>query len=240
MDVFRRFLAARNIEVAAPWRTRADEYRVPAFGEQRLQAVDPSAGAEFSSKVKNVAAFLIDHGIRQSEFRNLRADHAARFRILIENHAVISERGKVASDSERGRAAADQRDPLAVLFYRWLGQALAYVVFIVGRDSFQAADRHRLLLYADTPAGRLARAVAGAPQNSGKNIGTPVDHVGVGVTPLCDQADIFGNRGVRGTGPLAVHDLVEVIRRRNVGILHRILKRAPLLRTTKTVSRHSL
>jgi hypothetical protein len=38
---------------------------------------------------------------------------------------------------------------------------------------------------------------------------------------------------VRGTGPLAVHNLVEVIRRRNVGILHSILKRAPLLRTTK-------
>src|SRR5215510_5341182 len=220
MDVLRRFLAARNIEVAPPWRARADKYRVPAFGEQRLQAVDAPAGAEFNSEVKNVAAFLVDHGIRQTEFRNLRADHPARFRVLIENHAVISEWGKVACDGERGRAAADQRDPLAVLFCRWLGQALAYVVFIVRRDSFQAADRHRLLLYADPPAGRLARAVAGAPQNSWKHIGTPVDHVGVGITPLRDQADIFRNRGVRGTGPLAVHDLVEVITRRNVGILH--------------------
>src|SRR5262245_17934942 len=146
MDVLRRFLAAGNIEVAPPWCPRADEYRVPALGQQRLQAVNPLAGAEFNSEVKNVAAFLVDDGIRQTEFRNLRADHPARFRVLIENHAVISNWGKVARDSKRGRAAADQRDSLAVLFCRWLGQALANVVFIVRRDSFQAADRHRLLL----------------------------------------------------------------------------------------------
>jgi hypothetical protein len=34
---------------------------------------------------------------------------------------------------------------------------------------------------------------------------------------LCDEADVMRNVGVRWTGPLAIHDTVEVIRVTDVG-----------------------
>ena len=77
------------------------------------------------------------------------------------------------------------------------------------------------------PASRLARPVAGAPQHAGKHIGMPVDHVGVGVTPRRDQPDIFRHGRVRRTCPLAVHDLVKVIRILGVGRRHPYMARRP-------------
>src|SRR5262249_54210105 len=85
---------------------------------------------------------------------------------------------------------------------------------------------------AHAPASWLARPVAGAAEDSGKHVGFPVDHVGVAVATCRDQPDIFGNRRVRRTRPLAIHDLVEVVGRRNVGRFHLLLCtqacRAPL------------
>ena len=80
------------------------------------------------------------------------------------------------------------------------------------------AARH--FLDAAAAAGGFARPVAGAAQHAGKDIGMPVDHIGVGITPRRDHADIFGHRRVRGTGPLAIHDLVKVIGILDVGGLH--------------------
>ena len=77
MDVGGGFLAAGNVEVAAARRAGADEDRVVAFGEQRLQAVDALAAAELDAEVEDVVALLVDHRFGQAEFRDLRADHAA-------------------------------------------------------------------------------------------------------------------------------------------------------------------
>ena len=41
------------------------------FGEQRLQAVDALAADKFDAEIEDVIAFLVDHGFRQAEFRNL-------------------------------------------------------------------------------------------------------------------------------------------------------------------------
>ena len=164
------FLAAGDVEVAPARRAGADEDRVPAFGQQRLQAVDALAAAELDAEVEDVAAFLVDDGFGQAEARDLRADHAAGLRVLVEHHAVVAERREVAGDRERGRAAADQRDALAVLRRRRLGQAVADVVLVVGGDALEAADRDRLLLDASAPAGRLARPVAGAPEDPGNTL----------------------------------------------------------------------
>ena len=144
-------------------------------------------------------------------------------RILIEHHAVIAERRQVARDRERGGAAAHQRDALAVLDGRRLGQPVADIVLVVGGDALQAADRDRLFLDAAAPAGRLARPVAGAPEDSGKHVRLPIDHVGVAVAACGDQPDVFGDGRVCRTGPLTIHDLVEVVRRRNVGGFHLLL-----------------
>ena len=223
MDVGRRFLAAGNLEVAAARRAGADEDRIPVLGQQRLEAVDALAAAKLDAEIEDVVAFLVDDGFRQAEARNLRADHAAGLGVLVEHHAVIAERREVARHRERGGAAAHERDALAVLDGGRLGQAVADVVLVVGGDALQAADRHRLLLDADAPAGRLARPVAGAPEDSGKHVGLPVDHVGVAVATRRDQPDVFGNRRVRRASPLTIHDLVEVVRRRNVGGFHLLL-----------------
>ena len=156
VDVLGRFLAAGNVEVAAARRAGADEDRVAILGQQRLQAVDALAADELDAEVEDVVAFLVDHGIRQAEFRNLRAHHAAGLGVLVEHRAVVAERGEVARDRERGGAAAHQRDALAVLLCCGLGQAGADVVLVVGGDALQAADRDRLVPRRGR-AGRPAR-----------------------------------------------------------------------------------
>ncbi len=212
MDVLSRFLAAGHVEIATARRAGADEHRVVIFREQRLQAVDALAADEIDSEIEDVVAFLVDDRIRKAEFRDLRAHHAAGFRIAVEHGAVIAERREIARDGEGGGSAANQRDALAVLFRCRFRQQLLHIILEIGGDALEAADRDRLLLHAAAPAGRLAGAVAGAPEDPGKHIRLPVDHVGVGVTALSDQPDIFGDRRMRRTRPLAVHDLVEVIR----------------------------
>src|SRR6185437_1450956 len=220
MDVLGRFRAARNVEVAAARRAGADEDRVPAFGDQRLETVDALAAVEFDAEVEDVAGLLVDDRVGQTEFRDLRADHAARLGVLVEHDAGIAERSEVAGDGERGGPAADQRDALAVLALGRLRHPRLDVVLVVGGDALQAADRHRLVLDADATAGRLAWPVAGAPEHARKHVRLPIDHVGVVVTPLRDQTDVFGDRRVRRARPLAVDHFVEVVRRSNVSVLH--------------------
>src|SRR5690242_3500968 len=114
MDVFGGLIAAGNNQIAAPRGARADEDRVPVLCQQSLETVDTLAGAEFDTEVENIAAFLVDDGVGQAEFRDLSPDHAAGFWVLVENHAGVTEGGKIARNGEGGRAAADQCDTLAV------------------------------------------------------------------------------------------------------------------------------
>src|SRR5687768_10553906 len=98
MDVLYRFLATRQVEIAAARCAGPDKDRIPVFRQERLQAADALPATEFNAEIEDVIAFLIDDGIRQAEFRDLRAHHAAGLRILIEDHAVIAERRQVARD----------------------------------------------------------------------------------------------------------------------------------------------
>src|SRR6478735_7296804 len=239
MNVFCGLFGAREVEGAPPRRPGADEERIPPFGEPCLQAVDALAGAEFDAEVEDVAAFLVDHRIGQTEFRDLRADHAAGFWVAVEHDAFVADWGEVAGDREGGRTTANQGDTFSVFPCRRLRQPIADVVFVIGRDSFQAANSHRLLLHAHAPAGRLTGAVASASENSGKHVRAPVDHVGVGIPAMGDQADVFGDGRMRRASPLAVHDFMEIVRRRNVGGLHCFLETRPATQYNSTVSRHS-
>src|SRR5205823_15093334 len=114
VDIGRCFLAAGDLEIAAARRTGADEDRVPAFRQQRFEAVDRLAADELDAEVEDVAALLVDDRLRQTEPRDLRADHAAGLGVLVEHHALIAQRRQIARDGERGGAAADERDALAV------------------------------------------------------------------------------------------------------------------------------
>ena len=230
MDVGGRFLAAGDVEVASARRAAADEDRIKVFGEQRLQAVDAPAADELDAEIEDVVALLVDHGLGQAELGDLRAHHAAGLRVLVEHHAVVAERSEVTRDGERGRAAAHERDALAVLDGGGLGQAVADVVLVVGGDALEAADRHRLVLDAHAPARRFARTVAGAAEDSREHVGLPIDHVGVAVAAFRDQPDVLRDRRVRRTRPLTIHHLVEIVRVRNVGKFHLLLEHAFLAR----------
>ena len=71
---------------------------------------------EGNAEVEDVVHLLVDHFERQAEARDLRPDHAAGARVLVEHGDVVAERREVARDGERRRAGADAGDALAVRF----------------------------------------------------------------------------------------------------------------------------
>ena len=93
VDVRRGLFAAGDVEIATARRAAADEDRIPTLGQQRLEAVDALAATKLDPEIEDVVAFLVDDGFGQAESRYLRADHAARLWILIEDHAFVAERG---------------------------------------------------------------------------------------------------------------------------------------------------
>ena len=157
---------------------------------------------------------------RQPEAGDVRPHEAARARVLLEHHDLVAERHQIVGHRQRGGTGADAGDALAVLRRRRLGEPRADVTLEIGGHPLDAADGDRLLLDAHAAAGRLARAIAGAPENSREDVGVAVQQIGVVVTPLRDHADVLRHVGVRGTGPLAVDDLVKVVGVANVCRLH--------------------
>ena len=216
------FLAAGNLEFAAARRAGADKDRVVVFAEQFLQAVDALTALELDAEIENVIGFLVDHGIRQPEFRNLRSHHSARLGVGIEHGAVIAERREVAGHRERGGAAADDRNTLAVFRGR-PRHAVFDVVLEVGGDALQPADRDRSVLDAAAAARGLARTIAGASENPRKHVGPPIDHVGVAIAALSNQPDVFWNWRMRGASPLAVDNFMKVVRCRDISRFHSYL-----------------
>ena len=166
MDVGGRLGAAGDVEVAAARGAGADEDRVPAFGEQRLEAVDALAGAEIDAEIEDVVAFLVDHRFRADGSAGSACGSCRRLGVGIEHDTVVAERRKIARDGERGGAAAHQRDALAVLVLGRARQARLDVALVVRGDALEPADRDRLVLDAAAPAGGLARPVAGAAENA--------------------------------------------------------------------------
>ena len=101
------------------------------------------------------------------------------------------------------------------------GSRSVHVVAMIGGDALQAADRDRLCFDAAAAARRLARPVADAAENAGKDVRLTVDQVGVRELTLRDEPDVFGNVGVGRTGPLAIDDAVKVVRISGIGRFHR-------------------
>jgi hypothetical protein len=76
VDVLRRFLSPRQVEIAAARRSRADEYCIEPFGQQVLHAVDAHPPAKLDAYIEYETDFLVDDFFGQPETRNLAADHA--------------------------------------------------------------------------------------------------------------------------------------------------------------------
>jgi hypothetical protein len=86
------------------------------------------------------------------------------------------------------------------------------IAAIIGCHPLQAADGDGLAIQASSAAGRLAGPVASAAEYAGKDIRLPVQHIRVRVAALRDQPNIFRNVRMGRASPLAVHNLVEVVR----------------------------
>src|SRR4029077_1335953 len=100
---------------------------------------------------------------------DLRPDHAAGARVLVEHRDLVAERREIARHGERGGAGADAGDALAVLRRSGLRHLRLHAgaVLVVGGDALQAADRDGLglvlgvVLDAAAAARRAARARGG-------------------------------------------------------------------------------
>ena len=130
-------------------------------------------------------------------------------------HTWLQSRGQtieVVRDGERGGTGADAGDAFAVFLHGDGREEPGDVAFMIGRNALQAADGDGFAVEAATAAGGLARPVARSPENAGEDVRLAVEHVGIGESALRDQPNIFGNVGVGRACPLAVHNLVKVIR----------------------------
>ena len=218
-------LAAGNIELAAARRAGADKDRVVVLAKQLFQAVDALAAFELDAEIEDVIGFLVDHRIGRRNFGIWCPHHAAGLGVGIEHGAMVAERCEVARH-RRAKRDRRRRSRCACRYSRAARHAMLDVVLEVGSDALQPADRDRRFLDTAAAAGGLARTIAGAAQDSRKHVRPPIDHVGVAIAAFSDQADVFGNGCVRGTGPLAIDHFVKVVRRRDIGRFHSYLVRA--------------
>ena len=222
MDVGGGFLLTRQIEIASARSAGADKHRVPLLRQQRFQALHPLAEMRHRLVAQDIIHLFVDHALRQAEAWDLGADHAAALGVGVEDVDLVAQRQEIARHCQRSRPSANASHALAILLLGLGGQEVLDLALIVRRHPLQPADRHRLrlafrILDARAPARRLARPVAGAPEDAREHVRLPIDHVGVGVTLRRDQADVFRHRRVRRTRPLAVDHLVEIVRILDVG-----------------------
>src|SRR5262245_59499408 len=96
---------------------------------------------------------------------------------------------------------------------------------MIGGDALEPADRDRLFFDPPAPAGGLARTIANAPEDAGEHVRFSVQQISVGETLLSDEPDVFGDVGVGRAGPLAIYDLVVILRIGCIGWPHGALPR---------------
>ena len=91
---------------------------------------------------------------------------------------------------------------------------------MISCDTFEPTYSDWFVLDATTATGRFARAITDPAENAGKNVRFTILHVRRGEITLRDHADIRGNVSVGRTAPLAIDDLMEVIRVGGICWLH--------------------
>ena len=230
VDVGGGFLAAGHVEVAAARRAGADEDRVVALGQQRLQAVDALAEADLDADVEDVADLLVDHRSRAG------GSAGSGVRIMPPALRVADRTPRRRSRAARGRAPRSAR-PGRRRSARCACRSSARPA--CGRRSrmsslLSAATRFRRQIATGSSSTRPRRQAGShgrsqvRPRMPGKHVRLPVDHVGVAVAAGGDQPDVFGNRRVGRAGPLAVDDLVEVVGRRCRSVSFTPRARAPV------------
>src|SRR5260370_26778154 len=94
-------------------------------------------------------------------------------------------------------------DAFPVLLLGDFGQQVRDFTPQIGGYALQPADRNRLAIQAATPAGGLARPVAGGSQDRREHVGVPGEPVSVGGTALRYPSGITRKVCVGRTGPMA-------------------------------------
>ena len=207
-------------QVTAARGAGADEDGVVVLGQQRLETPHPVVETGVHAHVEDGLHLAHEHRLGQAERGQLAAHEAAALLLVVVEVDRVAERQQVAGHGERGRATADEGDALAVFLRRHRRHKGQVRVAVVGAEPFQPADGHRLPLHPAAPAGRLAGPVADPAEHPGKDVGHPVEPVGLVITFFADQADVLRHRGVGRAGVLAVDHLVEVFRVVGIGRLH--------------------
>ena len=84
--------------------------------------------------------------------------------------------------------------------------------FVISGNTFESADSDRFFINSAAAAGGFAGTVAYPPENSGKNIRHPVNHIGVFVLFVIDHPDVFRYCRMGRAGVLTVDDLMKIFR----------------------------
>ena len=100
MNMFTRFLAARNIQVAAARRPGADKDGVVPFIQYRLQAVDVGLEVCMDAHVEDVVDLLIQNCRWQPEGGDLAAHKAAARRLIVIKVELIAKWRKISCNGE--------------------------------------------------------------------------------------------------------------------------------------------
>src|SRR5690606_20953354 len=98
-----------------------------------------------------------------------------------------------------------------------LRHQMLYFALIVCGDPLEPTDGDRFLFHTAAATGGFARTVARPAQNAGKNVGVPIDHIGLGVAALGDQSYVLGYGCMCRAGVLAIDYLMEVFGIVNIG-----------------------
>ena len=128
----------------------------------------------------------------------------------------ITQGSKISGHGQGCRTPSDERY-FFTIGSRWAGNQAGYVILEVSGYSFKPADSYRLFFNSPPTTGRLTWAVASSAQDTGKNIGHPIDHVCIGISACGDESDVFGYRRMSRAGILAIHYFVEILRIMNIG-----------------------
>ncbi len=213
-------VATRHLETLAAWCSHADEDRVELLVSQRLEAADRCVVADVHAHVQDDLGLVGQHLLGQAKLWDVGAHESTGPIELFEHHDVVAQRHEVVRYGERRGARPDARHSLTILLSRYRREAVAHVALQIGGNTLEPTNRDGTAIDTAPSTRWLAGAVTRASEDSWKDVGFPVEHVGVVETPLGDEANVTGNVRVSGTRPLTIHYPVVILRILIVRWLH--------------------
>src|SRR5690606_15562225 len=221
---------ARQLQLFSAGRSGAAEHRIPSLLEHRRAARHRMIAAEVHAHVEDDADLLVEHARGKAEAGDVVPHQPARPGELFVDRDLVAEGEEIVGYGEGCGARADTEDPFAILGVGDAGELRAHELVVAqgGGNALQAADRNRLAIDARATAGRLAGAITRPPENTGEDVGSAIQEIGLRVPSLGNQPDVLWNVGVGRTAPLTIDYTMVILWVRDVGWLHGWVWRRPL------------